>query len=452
MKREKIIIVGAGLCGTLLAIRMAQRGYEIALYEKRADMRLEHTDAGRSINLALSARGLQALERVGLRDEISKVCIPMYGRMIHPLGGQPFMSRYSGRKEDYINSVSRGGLNIALLNKADTFPNLTVHFNHACLRTDLDAAEATFKHYETGEVITVKGDVVIGTDGAGSAVRKSLMSETTKLLFNYSQSFLRHGYKELSILPTAEDGWQIEKNALHIWPRGKFMIIALPNLDGSFTVTMFHPFEGENGFRVLNTPAKVKAFFEKEFAELLPYMPHYVEEFFENPTGTLGTIKCYPWQAYGRTLIMGDAAHAIVPFYGQGMNASFEDVRVFDDVLRDNTGDDATDWEAIFTEFQDLRAENADAVADLALDNFIEMQDRVDDEDFKKKRILEMRLEQNIPDYYSKYSLVTFRPDLPYKEAMRRGRAQDELLLKLTEQARPEDLDLAEVMKEVKLL
>jgi len=446
--QKKIIIVGAGLCGTLLGLRLAQRGFKIDLYEQRDDMRRQDVDAGRSINLALSKRGLMALERVGMKDEIQELCIPMHGRMIHPKSGQSFFSPYSGREEDYINSVSRGGLNIALMDKADEFDNLTIYFNHKCTNVDLDGGVATFINSETGKTSTAKGDIVIGTDGAGSAVRRSMMGETTKLLFNYSQDFLRHGYKELSILPTDIGSYQIEKNALHIWPRGSFMIIALPNLDGSFTVTMFHPFGGEFGFNNLKTKADVRNFFEQEFSELIPFMPHYVEEYFENPVGTLGTIKCYPWQAYHKTLLMGDASHAIVPFYGQGMNASFEDVRVFDDVM-DELGDD---WSKVFPRFEELRVANANAIADLAIDNFHEMQDRVDDVDFIKKRKLEMQLEQQFDDYYSKYSLVTFRPELPYAEAMRRGRAQDELLLKMCEGKKVEELNLEKVMQEIRAL
>jgi len=275
-----------------------------------------------------------------------------------------------------------------------------------------------------------------------------MMANTTKLLFNYSQNFLRHGYKELSILPTENGDWKIEKNALHIFPRGQFMIIALPNLDGSFTLTMFHPYEGEIGFNNLDTKEKVKAFFEKYFPDLLPYIPHYLEEFFENPVGTLGTIKCYPWQAFGKTLVMGDASHAIVPFYGQGMNASFEDVTVFDEILDQYEGD----WKKVLYEFQEARVENANAIADLAIDNFIEMQDRVDDEDFMKKRKLEMQLEQKFPDYYSKYSLVTFKPDLPYAQAMKLGRAQDDLLLKICINEDLEKLSLEEIHEELKKL
>lgn len=445
---KRIIIVGAGLCGTLLAIRMAQRGFKVSLHEKRWDMRKEEIDAGRSINLALSSRGLLALDRVGLKEDILKECIPMRGRLIHPLGGETFLSPYSGRKEDYINSVSRSGLNIALLNKAEGMENVALYFNSNCKGIDLATATARFKNEETGEEREEQGEIVIGTDGAGSIVRRSMMARTTDLLFNYSQNFLRHGYKELSIPPTAEGGWRIEKNALHIWPRGKFMVIALPNLDGSFTLTMFHPFTGEIGFDQLKTESAVRAFFEAQYPDLLLYTPNYVEEYFENPVGTLGTIKCYPWQAYGKTLIMGDASHAIVPFYGQGMNASFEDVRVFDEVLEQWGGD----WEKVFSVFQDQRMPNANAIADLAIDNFHEMQDRVDDQDFIKKRKIEMQLEQQFPTYYSKYSLVTFRPELPYVEAMKLGRAQDDLLLKICTSPEFSDLSLEDIHHQLQRL
>ncbi len=423
--KEKVLIIGAGLCGTLLAIRMAQRGYQVELHEKRPDMRLEEMSAGRSINLALSNRGLKALGMVGMGEQIKKECIPMFGRMIHPKNGEHRLSKYSGRDGDYINSVSRGGLNISLLIEADSFKNLKVVFNSNCTHVDLKSATAQFKDQLTGEARKSQGDIVIGTDGAGSAVRRSLMSNTPELLFNYSQDFLRHGYKELSIPPTADDGWRIEKNALHIWPRGGMMVIALPNLDGSFTVTMFHPFEGEGGFNTLNTDEKVIEYFEAEYAEILRHMPDFLIDYHNNPTGTLGTIKCYPWQAHGKVLMMGDASHAVVPFYGQGMNASFEDVFVFDEILEEHEGD----WKKVFTTFEDARAENTNAIADLAIDNFYEMRDHVANPVFIKKRNLEMELEQAFPDYYSKYSMVTFNENMPYSEAMRKGRLQDDLLM-----------------------
>lgn len=423
----KIIIVGAGLCGTLLSIRMAQRGFDVVVYERRPDMRLGVEDAGRSINLALSSRGLLALEMAGIKDSILDGCIPMRGRRIHPLGGDSFLAPYSGRPEDYINSVSRPGLNLALIEEADKYEN--VHFKFECKITSVDIDNAAVTYIENADKKLDNGTIVIGTDGAGSIVRRTLMSNTTKLLFNYSQDFLRHGYKELSIPPSPDRGWTIEKEALHIWPNGSFMIIALPNLDGSFTLTMFHPHEGEAGFNTLNTKAKLKTFFEKYYPSLLPHIPHLYEEYFENPVGTLGTIKCYPWQANGKVLIMGDASHAIVPFYGQGMNASLEDVRIFDEILNAEGKDLSNDWTSVFRTFEDERVKNTNAIADLAIDNFYEMRDHVDDKAFMRKREIETQLEQQFPDYYSKYSLVTFRPNVSYDEAMQRGRAQNRLLL-----------------------
>ncbi len=425
---QKINIIGAGLCGSLLAIKLAQRGYQVELFEKRGDMRMEKMSAGRSINLALSSRGILALENAGVMDSINPLCIPMTGRMVHPIGGNPFQSPYSGREGEYINSISRGELNMVLLDKAQSYQNVKLNFNYNCQQVILEKGIAYFKHGKTATIVETKADVIIGTDGAGSILRKAMMEQTS--LFNYSQQFLTHGYKELSISPLDNGGFKLNKNVLHIWPRGSFMVIALPNMDGSFTVTMFHPYEGEYGLNGLNDKAKVKEFFEKFYPELIPYMPDYVDEFFNNPTGGLGTIKCYPWQAYGKTLLMGDAAHAVVPFYGQGMNASFEDVRVFDQMVDLYKGE----WSAIFDAFQKERADNTNAIADLAIDNFYEMRDKVSDQIFVNKRNLETRLEQKYKDYYSKYSLVTFRPDVPYAIAMERGRKQDEILLKYCEE------------------
>lgn len=345
-KDQKIAIIGAGLCGSLLSIKLAQRGYTVELYEKRGDMRKETMSAGRSINLALSSRGILALENAGVIDAINPLCIPMTGRMVHPLGGQSFFSPYSGRQGEYINSISRGELNCVLLDKAESYPNVKVNFNYNCQQVFLEKGIAYFKHEKSATTVEVKGDLLIGTDGAGSVLRKAMLEQTS--MFNYSQQFLTHGYKELSIKPAEDGGFRLEKNALHIWPRGSFMIIALPNMDGSFTVTMFHPYDGEYGLNQLTDEQKVTAFFEKFYPELIPYMPDYTEEFFSNPTGGLGTVKCYPWQAYGKTLLMGDAAHAIVPFYGQGMNASFEDVRVFDEMIEKHNGN----WPNVLEEFK----------------------------------------------------------------------------------------------------
>lgn len=432
MNRDKIIIVGAGLCGSLLAVKLAQRGYNVTVFEKRHDMRQHLADTGRSINLALSSRGLLALESAGLKEAILEECIPMKGRLIHPQEGASFLSPYSGRTSDYINSVSRPGLNIRLLEEADKYDQIHLKFDTRVQSVNLETGTITYK--EDGKIKTDSAEIVIGTDGAGSAVRRSMMAKSPQLLFNFSQSFLRHGYKELTIEEGPGNTWKIEKEALHIWPRGDFMIIALPNPDGSFTLTMFHPFDTEIGFNALNSKDKVRRFFETYYPSLLPYIPHFQEEFIENPVGTLGTIKCDPWQAYGKTLIMGDAAHAIVPFYGQGMNASLEDVRIFDETLEEY----GNDWSRVFQIFQDKRKQNTDAIADLAIDNFYEMRDHVDDIPFIRKRMIERQLEEKFPDYYSKYSLVTFRPHLSYHEAMIKGRKQDELLLNL---CRREDFD-----------
>ncbi len=451
MKKEKIIIVGAGLCGSLLAIRLAQRGYDIVMYERRADMRKVDTDAGRSINLALSARGLEALEIAGLKEKVLLNTIPMKGRMIHPVKGAPFLSPYSGRSTDFINSVSRSGLNILLLDEIDKYESIDLKFGINVTKVSIKRAEVEYLLNENKK--TDRGSIVIGTDGAGSVVRRSMMPHTSELLFNYSQDFLRHGYKELSIHADENNNWKIEKEALHIWPRGDFMIIALPNLDGSFTLTMFHPFGGNIGFRALNNENKVQTFFKEYFPTLLPYVPHYKEEYFSNPVGNLGTIKCYPWQAFGKTLVMGDASHAIVPFYGQGMNASLEDVRIFDELIdeyEEVPSNDSQNWEPIFEAFQEKRKENTDAIADLAIDNFYEMRDHVDDVAFIRKRKIEMQLEEQFDDYASKYSMVTFQPELTYREAMIRGRKQDLLLLKMCENQDYDQIPLEQYYQKLK--
>ena len=426
--KEHLLIIGAGLCGSLLALRMAQKGYQITLVEKRPDLRKVTQDAGRSINLALSDRGLKGLRMVGLEEKALELCIPMNGRMIHPEKGEPFLSPYSGRKGEYINSISRPGLNCLLLDALDKLPNVKTLFNLGCSSVDLENASATFYNYNSKNEETLTADLIIGTDGAGSAVRKS-MFDHKKFLFSFSQQWLTHGYKELEI-PTAEDGgFRTYKNALHIWPRGKDMLIALPNLDGSFTVTLFLPYEGSDyNFNNLTTPEKVHAYFSEAFPDALELIPDLASEFFNNPTAPLGTIKCSPWHCYGKVLLMGDAAHAIVPFYGQGMNASFEDVVVFDEVLEQHQGD----WESFFKAYENARKIDTDAIADLAVDNFHEMKEHTANPLFQEKRKLEIAFENELAeDYYSKYSLVTFNEAISYSEAMKRGRAQDKAILNL---------------------
>lgn len=427
-KQQNILIIGAGLCGSLLALRLGQRGYNVNVYEMRPDLRKTDISAGRSINLAFSDRGNKGIKLVGLEEKVSELCIPMNGRMLHDKDGNTMLSNYSGREHEYINSISRGGLNALLLDEAEKHPNVNIHFNRKCKSVDFENTNALFKDTVTKKEFVEDADCIIATDGAGSALRKSYYLGK-KFLFSFSQNFLTHGYKELTILPDKDGGYKTYKNALHIWPRGEYMVIALPNLDGSFTVTLFLSYEeGEYNFNNLTTPQKVTEFFQKEFPDALELMPNLADDFFENPTAPLGTVKCSPWYYKGNTLLMGDSAHAIVPFYGQGMNASFEDVVEFDAILDKHKGD----WETIFSEFGKTRKKDTDAIADLAIDNFHEMKNHVANPLFQKKRKIEMALENHFPNtYFSKYSMVTFNEDIGYREAMIIGRAQDKAILNM---------------------
>jgi kynurenine 3-monooxygenase len=427
-KKNKTVIVGAGLCGSLLALRLAQRGYKVEVYESRPDLRTTDISAGRSINLALSDRGLKALRLCGMEEKAREICIPMSGRLMHDAKGDTFSSNYSGRENEFINSISRGNLNAILLDAAEEHENVNIHFNIKCENIDIENTIAHFKDYNTKESFSVHADVIFGADGAGSSLRKSYISER-KFLFSYSQEYLNHGYKELEIPADTSGNHQISKEHLHIWPRGDFMLIALPNMDGSFTVTLFLSYdEGEFNFDNLTTEEKITEFFEKEFPDALALIPNIKEEFINNPTGPLGTVKCSPWSYLNKTLLIGDSSHAIVPFYGQGMNASFEDVFVLDEVLNQDLGD----WESVFKVYQKTRKKDTDAIADLAIDNFHEMKNHVANPLFKEKRKIEMDLEKAFPtEYFSKYSLVTFNEHIGYNEAMNRGRAQDKALLNM---------------------
>lgn len=448
MKQNKIVIIGAGLSGTLLAIRLAQRGFNIELYEKRPDMRLISMSAGRSINLALSDRGIEALKLIGMDDFMLSESIPMTGRMIHSLDGSLMLQNYSGRQGEYINSISRGGLNIGLLDKAESFSNIQLFFDHDCTHADLDAAEVYFKLTD-GTTKAVTADLIIGTDGAGSAIRQSFVANGPRMRFSYSQDFLSAGYKELHIPPTEDGGFKLEKNALHIWPRGGFMMIGLPNMDGSYTMTLFTDFEGEAGFDDIQTESDVEKYFMKYFPDAYALMPSIKTDYFANPASSLGTIKCYPWQYGGRFLLLGDAAHAVVPFYGQGMNCSFEDCVVFDQCIEKY----GSDWQQVLKEFQVMRKPNADAIADLAVANYTEMRDLVADATFIKKRKLETKLENLYPDYFSKYSMVTFRADLPYEYAKVQGEKQNELLMDICSKIdNVDELNTDDLMLRIRLL
>ncbi len=422
MKTEqKVIIIGAGLSGSLLAIYLAKRNIETEIYEARGDMRKAEASAGRSINLALSNRGIAALKEIGLDEYMLAEAVPMHGRMIHATDGQTKLAPYSGRQGEYINSVSRSGLNVALMNEAEKYDGVKFFFNEKCVGFDCQSGAAKF-----ASGLIVKGDTVIATDGAGSAIRDAMQHGGIPR-FNFSQTWLEHGYKELHIPPTETGSFQMEKTALHIWARGAFMMIALPNFDASFTCTLFLAHRGENGFEQLTDEKSLTDFFQTNFADAIPLMPSLTEDFFTNPTGNLGTIKCFPWNVGGKALLLGDSAHAIVPFYGQGMNASFEDCRILNQLIERH----GMNWEMIFDEFTASRKPNADAIAQMAEENFFEMRDAVADPIFVRKRELETKLEHEFPDYFSKYSMVTFREDLPYSVAKEKGNAQDKLLMEI---------------------
>jgi kynurenine 3-monooxygenase len=428
----KFVLIGSGLAGGLLAAYLGRRGFDVDLYERRADPREGNIVGGRSINLAISTRGIHALEQLGMADEALQHAIPMRGRMIHDKSGALHFSPYDVDPKNCINSIGRGALNTAVIEAAQRYPNVRVYFNHKCTDVDLDSATA---HLETSPVaagvspansenhiISAHGDAVIGVDGAFSAVRQSMQMQINR--FEYDESYLPHGYKELTIPPGSDGSWQMEKHALHIWPRKSFMMIALPNPDGSFTCTLFWEFEGKRSFATTKTDEDVRRFFDEEFPDAVPLMPTLLEDFRQNPTGSLVTIRCAPWYYRDKVCLVGDAAHAVVPFYGQGMNAAFEDCVVLDECLEkfpDN-------HERAFAEYFSRRKENADALADLAIGNFIEMRDKTASKTFRAKKKLDHFLEAALPGIYLPlYTMVTFTR-IPYAEAARRARLQDRIV------------------------
>ena len=419
MKRN-VAIIGAGLVGSLLSIYLSKRGYKVKVFERRGDMRQEKMSAGRSINLALSDRGLLALEKVGLADAIKKISIPMHGRHIHNLDGTIAFQPY-GKEGQYINSVSRATLNMKLMDLAEQH-GVEIFFNHKCDSIDWKKNEITFELPDL-QFITYDSQLIFGSDGAFSAARLQHQLQHDK--FNYQQYYIDCGYKELTIPPTASGDFAMEVNALHIWPRKDYMLIALPNLDKTFTCTLFFPFEGEASFSKLTTQEKVKEFFQKTFPDAVPLMPGYIDEFFNNPTSSLVTVKCFPWIREDKFALIGDAAHAIVPFFGQGMNCGFEDCRILDELIEAN-GDN---WKATLQQYQTLRKPDGDAIADLAINNFTEMRDRTADQKFLLQKKIEARLHEKYPDQWiPAYSQVTFSPHIRYSEALQRGQKQEAIM------------------------
>jgi len=426
-KNDNILIIGAGLCGSLLALRLAQRGYQVEVFESRPDLRTTDISAGRSINLALSDRGFKALRLVGVEEKAREICIPMYGRLVHDIEGNEFASNYSGRAGEYINSISRGDLNGILLTEAEKHENVNIHFNKKCTSVDIENTIAHFKDYKSKEEFSIDAAIIFGTDGAGSVLRKSYYLEK-KFLFSYSQNYLTHGYKELEIPADANGNHQISKDYLHIWPRGDYMLIALPNMNGSFTVTLFlGNDEGEYNFANLSSEEKIKSFFETQFPDVLKLIPNIADEFANNPTGALGTVKCSPWHYQNKTLLMGDAAHAVVPFYGQGMNAGFEDCTVLWSLMQKHN----ENWAIIFEEYQKNRKPDGDAVQDLSLHNYYVMRDYVADPAFLLQKKFERRIQELYPENYMPlYSQVSFS-NIRYSDAWSKGMKQDGFIKKM---------------------
>jgi kynurenine 3-monooxygenase len=419
---KSVSIIGAGLVGSLLSIYMAKRGYKVNVYERRADMRKNRMSAGKSINLALSDRGFRGLDGIGIGDEIRKIAIPMKGRFIHNADGTTAFQPY-GKEGQAIYSVSRGGINMKLMDLAEAQENVTLNFSERCTNVDTKNSKAHFVNEETHKESDVQSDLFFGSDGAFSAARLSAMLSHDR--FEYRQFYIEHGYKELNIPAGPNGEFLIEKNALHIWPRKNFMMIALPNLDGSFTCTLFFPFEGETSFAKLKTKEDVKAFFEKQFPDAVSLMPTLLEDYFGNPTSSLVTVKCFPWTFDDKLALIGDAAHAIVPFYGQGMNCGFEDCVVLDELITKHK----ENWHEIFAEYQSLRKPDGDAVAELALNNFIEMRDKTADPKFLLQKKIEAKFSAKHPDkWIPLYSMVTYSPQIRYSTAMKEGARQEEIM------------------------
>lgn len=426
MKKE-ITIIGAGLVGSLLSIYLAKRGYKVKVYERLPDMRKEKIAAGRSINLALSDRGIKALQEVGIMDEIKKIAIPMHGRFMHNADGSTASQPY-GTDGQFINSVSRGDLNKKLMDLAEQL-DVEIFFQQKCDHVDWKKQEVTFQNTSdysqspVDQLQTTNYQLLFGADGAFSAARLTHHLQHDR--FQYQQHYIDYGYKELHIPPGPNGEFLIEQNALHIWPRGNYMLIALPNMDGSFTCTLFFPFDGDPSFASLDTKEKVQSFFEKTFSDAVPLMPTLQEDFFTNATSSLVTVKCYPWIRGDHFALIGDAAHAIVPFFGQGMNCGFEDCSVLDQLI-ENYGDD---WAAILQSFQQLRKPDADAIAELALNNFVEMRDKVADPKFLLQKKIEAAFSKKYPGKWTPaYAQVTFSPHIRYSEALKNSIRQEAIM------------------------
>ncbi|HNP62572.1 MAG TPA: NAD(P)/FAD-dependent oxidoreductase [Woeseiaceae bacterium] len=429
MKKNTINIVGAGQCGALVAIMLAKHDYDVHVYERFTDPRVKDAEAGRSINLALAARGLNALRKVGIDALIRPMLVPMRGRMVHQANGKTDFLPYGQKSGEEIYSVTRLGLNQVLLGVADDMPNLHLHFQQNAIGFDAPDRTVHVRNELDGSLYQIDAQPLLAADGAGSTIRRSFDGTDT---FGGIESLLSHGYKELSI-PAGPDGeYQLAPDALHIWPRGGFMLIALPNPGGDFTLTLFLPNHGTNSFDELKSDADISAFFEEHFADAAKLIPNLCDEVLNHPLGLLGTVRCRHWHDRGNVLLLGDAAHAIVPFHGQGMNLAFEDCVLLERIVTQHRDD----WPTIFAQFEAEQLANANAIADMALDNYVEMRDTVRDPKFALRKELAFELERSLPQHFiPRYSMVMFHEDIPYLVAQQRGELQKALLEEFTNDA-----------------
>jgi kynurenine 3-monooxygenase len=423
---KKVIIIGAGLVGSLWAVYLSRAGYTATIYERRSDIRKADISAGKSINLALSTRGWKALDAVGVGDEIRKMAIPMYGRTMHDTEGKLTYQPY-GEEGQAIYSVSRGGVNAKMMDIAEEQGNATIHYNEECTNVDLKKGVVYLRNSETGKLSEAKADLIFGADGAFSAVRYNAMQPSTR--FNFSQTFIADGYREILLPADANGDYQLDKNSLHIWPRGRFMLIGLANEDGSFTCTLFMPFEGDkNAFDNLDSKEKVNDFFKSTFPDFYDMMPNIADAWGDHPLSSLAIMRCEPW-AIGKTALMGDAAHATVPFYGQGMNSGFEDCTVLSDLMKKHN----ENWDLIFDEYNKTRKADGDAVQDLSIHNYYVMRDHVADPKFLLQKKIEAHFSKNYPEKWMPlYSQVSFS-SIPYSEALQVGKKQDDIMKKVME-------------------
>lgn len=408
----------------------------IRLWDRRPDPRRTRMERGRSINLALAARGIRALEHAGVMEKVRPLLIPMRGRMIHERSGATTLQPYGQREDEVIYSVGRGELNRVLIEEAARHQDVTIRFNQTCLAADPTQNGLRFRNEVSGAQYSVELTPTIATDGAGSAIRNSLAAAN---FLNVREDWLDHDYKELTI-PPVEGRPALDPNALHIWPRGGFMLIALPNTDLSFTATLFLARKGPRSFAALPDSQAVLEFFMEEFPDAVPLIPHLTSEFQAHPAGQLATVHAAPWRVGGQVLLLGDAAHAIVPFHGQGMNAAFEDCVVLESMI-----DRSDDWQSLFAEFERIRRPNTEAIAQMALENYTEMRDTVLDPGFVRRKSLSLELERRFPNrFIPRYAMVMFHPQIPYAEALRRGEVQSQILLDLDRPDSNTDFALAE--------